>query len=315
MDLGSRNPDSTTPDIHHGHQRTAGRLPEKGRGRHPSPRVGAGRVHTCAQAKGRAQRQRNRQSPRRPRPTRPSRRPRTRQIRQRRSRASRSFRGVPTRTSVENGKTGKRARSRQRPGTRSCSASSMRRSAAPPHRRRNRRRNRNTSHRLIRKADHRGFANHLMQQQAATLLNERLNNSEMMLREKIGDEEARQEPWRISARWRRPIRRLFGKLYFPAASLQLDDARGRSAAPAVRDRRQPTRRRHREKILAEGRAAWEPEKAAPAPSPAAGMQPSLATARSVAGRSAGAWTGEPSLEDVLAPVQNRRKTNGSAIRY
>ena len=65
----------------------------------------------------------------------------------------------------------------------------------------------------------------------------------------------------------------------------------------------------RAKIEAEARARWEAEaKAAPpAPSPAAGMQPSLGTARSVAGRTAGAWTGEPSLDDVLAPVQNRKR--------
>jgi hypothetical protein len=36
--------------------------------------------------------------------------------------------------------------------------------------------------------DPRGFAQHLVQQQQAALLNERLNNSEMLLREKIGDE-------------------------------------------------------------------------------------------------------------------------------
>ena len=68
---------------------------------------------------------------------------------------------------------------------------------------------------------------------------------------------------------------------------------------------------YREKILAEGRAQWEAEKAAPAPSPALGMQPSLAGARSVAGRTAGAWTGEPSLDDVLSPVQNRQEDERS----
>ena len=46
-----------------------------------------------------------------------------------------------------------------------------------------------------------------MQQRAATLLNERLNNSEMMLREKIGDEKLGGICQRGSARWRKPIRR------------------------------------------------------------------------------------------------------------
>ena len=59
----------------------------------------------------------------------------------------------------------------------------------------------------------------------------------------------------------------------------------------------------RARIEAEARAKWEAEAKAvpPAPSPAAGMQPSLGAARSVAGRTAGAWSGEPSLDDVLAP--------------
>jgi hypothetical protein len=74
----------------------------------------------------------------------------------------------------------------------------------------------------------------------------------------------------------------------------------------------------RARIEAEARAKWEAEaKQAPPPSPAAGMQPSLGTARSVAGRMAGAWTGEPSLEDVLSPVQNRKRQNGAggSVRY
>ena len=159
--------------------------------------------------------------------------------------------------------------------------------------------------------DPRGFAQHLVQQQAATLLNERLNNSEMMLREKIGDEKLAEyvEDFRQMAQ---ADPTLFGKLYsqphpYNWMTREVDRlrvARDMGDDPAA----------YRERILAEGRAQWEAEaKAAPPPlSPAAGMQPSLATARSVAGRTAGAWTGEPSLDDVLAPVQNRKKTNGSA---
>jgi hypothetical protein len=74
---------------------------------------------------------------------------------------------------------------------------------------------------------------------------------------------------------------------------------------------------YRARIEAEARAKWEQEQTAklPAPSPAAGLQPSLATARSVAGRTASTWTGEPSLEEVLAPVQNRRSANGQFRRF
>ena len=159
--------------------------------------------------------------------------------------------------------------------------------------------------------DPRGFAQHLVQQQAATLLNERLNNSEMMLRDKIGDEKLAEyvEDFRQMAQ---ADPTLFGKLYsqpHPYNWMTREVDRLRLARDVGDD---PAA--YRERILAEGRAQWEAEaKAAPpAPSPAAGMQPSLATARSVAGRTAGAWTGEPSLDDVLAPVQNRKKTNGSA---
>ena len=163
--------------------------------------------------------------------------------------------------------------------------------------------------------DPRGFAQHLVQQQAATLLNERLNNSEMMLRDKIGDEKLAEyvEDFRRMAQ---ADPTLFGKLYsqphpYNWMTREVDRlrvARDMGDDPAA----------YRERIQAEARAQWEAEaKAAPPPlSPAAGMQPSLATARSVAGRTAGAWTGEPSLDDVLSPVQNRKKTNGAApVRF
>jgi len=59
----------------------------------------------------------------------------------------------------------------------------------------------------------------------------------------------------------------------------------------------------RARLVAEERAKWEAEAAAaqPAPrtSPAAGMQPSLASARSVAGRSAPAFTGPTPLVEIL----------------
>jgi hypothetical protein len=163
-------------------------------------------------------------------------------------------------------------------------------------------------------SDPRGFAQHLVQQQQAALLNERLNNSEMMLRDKVGDEKLNeyvQEFRNLAA----ADPTLFGKLYsqpHPYAWLTREVDRLRLVRDVGDD---PAA--YRAKIEAEARAKWEAEaKAQPAPSPAAGMQPSLGTARSVAGRTAGAWSGEPSLEDVLAPVQNRRNTNGSGqVRY
>jgi len=164
--------------------------------------------------------------------------------------------------------------------------------------------------------DPRGFAQHLVQTQQAALLNERLNNSEMLLREKIGDEKLSEyvNEFRSMAE---ADPTLFGKLYsqpHPYNWLTREVDRLRLVRDVGDD---PAA--FRAKIEAEARTKWEAEaKAAPPPvSPAAGLQPSLATARSVAGRSAGAWTGEPRLEDVLLPVQNRRRQNGSggSVRY
>jgi len=164
--------------------------------------------------------------------------------------------------------------------------------------------------------DPRGFAQHLVQQQQAALLNERLNNSEMMLREKIGDQKLSEyvEEFRGMAE---ADPTLFSKLYsqpHPYNWLTREVERQRTLRDVGDD---PAA--FRAKIEAEARAKWEQEaKAAPAPvSPAAGLQPSLATARSVAGRTVGAWSGEPSLEDVLSPIQNRKKPNGAggSVRY
>jgi hypothetical protein len=160
-----------------------------------------------------------------------------------------------------------------------------------------------------------GWAQHVVQQQQAALLNERLNNSEMMLADKIGAEKLNEyvQEFRNLAN---ADPTLFGKLYsqpHPYAWLTREVDRLRLVRDVGDD---PAA--YRAKIEAEARTRWEQEaKAAPAPSPAAGMQPSLGTARSVAGRTAGAWTGEPSLEDVLSVVQNRKRPNGAggSVRY
>jgi hypothetical protein len=160
-----------------------------------------------------------------------------------------------------------------------------------------------------------GWAQHVVQQQQAALLNERLNNSEMMLADKIGQEKLSEyvNEFRNLAN---ADPTLFGKLYsqpHPYAWLTREVDRLRLVRDVGDD---PAA--FRAKIEAEARAKWEAEaKQAPPPSPAAGMQPSLGTARSVAGRTAGAWTGEPSLEDVLSVVQNRKRPNGAggSVRY
>jgi len=157
-----------------------------------------------------------------------------------------------------------------------------------------------------------GFTARLQQ----VLLNERLNNSEERLREKIGDEKLNEYVNEFKQLAQRD-QTLFGKLYSqtnPYAWMTREVDRLRHLREVGDD---PSA--YRARIEAEARAKWEQEQAAkpqpPPVSPAAGMQPSLATARSVAGRTASTWTGEPSLEEVLAPVQNRRSQNGQFRRF
>ena len=145
------------------------------------------------------------------------------------------------------------------------------------------------------------------------MLNERLNNSEERIREKIGDDKLNEyvaEFKQLAAR----DQTLFGKLYSqtnPYAWMTREVDRLRLLRDVGDD---PAA--YNAKIEAAARARWEAEaKSVPPPSPAANMQPSLATARSVAGRTASTWTGEPSLEDVLAPIQNRRSANGQFRRF
>ena len=161
-----------------------------------------------------------------------------------------------------------------------------------------------------------GWAQHVVQQQQAALLNERLNNSEMMLRDKIGDDKLNEYVGEFRS-MAEADPTLFGKLYsqpHPYAWMTREVDRLRLVRDVGDD---PAA--FRAKIEAEARAKWDAEAATRPPpvSPAAGLQPSLATARSVAGRTAAAWTGEPSLEDVLAPVQNRKRPNGAggSVRY
>lgn len=151
-------------------------------------------------------------------------------------------------------------------------------------------------------ADPQGF----LQRVQNVMLNERLNNSEQMLRREVGAEkvDAAIEDFRQAAQ---DDPSLFQKLYaqpdpYGWAFKQVERIR------MIRDMGDDPSA-YRTRIEAEARAKWEAEQRnnAVTVSPAAGMQPSLATARSVAGRTAPAWSGEPSLEDVVASIQNRKK--------
>jgi hypothetical protein len=70
---------------------------------------------------------------------------------------------------------------------------------------------------------------------------------------------------------------------------------------------------YRARVIAEERAKWEAEAQGSAPprvSPAAGLPPSLANARSVAGRATSTFTGPPTMDAILAGAGGRR--NGAA---
>src|SRR4029077_14226574 len=168
------------------------------------------------------------------------------------------------------------------------------------------------------RVDPEGYHAAIMTLQEEKALNERLNNSEDRIRDKLGDEKVDE----YIAEFKQMTQRdptLFGKLYsqrHPYGWLAREVDRQRMLRDVGDD---PAA--FRAKIEAEARAKWEAEaqqlqqEQRPPPSPAARLQPSLATARSVAGRSEGTWTGEPSLEDVLAPVQNRKSQNGTRRHF
>jgi len=73
----------------------------------------------------------------------------------------------------------------------------------------------------------------------------------------------------------------------------------------------------RERLVAEERAKWEAEAAARGPAvpqaaPLPNMAPSLATARSVASRSTPAWTGEATEQDVVDQIRARKRSRQNA---
>ena len=145
-----------------------------------------------------------------------------------------------------------------------------------------------------------------MMRMQQVLLNERLNNSEERLREKLGPEKVDEyvaEFKELAAR----DQALFPKLYQqtnPYSWMQKEVERQRVLRDVGDD---PTA--YEQKL----RAKWEAEKAEQpmnggnghAVSPAAGLAPSLANVRSVAGRTTTAFTGPPPLE-ALFPGHNRR---------
>jgi hypothetical protein len=155
-----------------------------------------------------------------------------------------------------------------------------------------------------------GYQQYAQQVEMEREVNRNLNYSEWLLRDKLGDEvvSGLQQEFKAMAE---QDRSLFEKMYsqpHPYRWMQQQVEKHR-AMREIGDN--PAE--YKTRIEAEARARWEAEARAPAApvSPAAGMQPSLATARSVAGRTTPGWTGEPSLDDVVSSIQNRKRSNGT----
>jgi hypothetical protein len=157
--------------------------------------------------------------------------------------------------------------------------------------------------------DPNGWASTFAQNQQRALLNERLNVSEIYARDKIGDDLDKYVTEFKAAAEREPT--LWGKLYSqpgPYQWLIKEVDRIRQHAEIGDD---PAAFRSR--LEAELRAQWEAEtQGQPAQgnggrtSPAAGLPPSLANARSVAGRTTSTFTGPPAMEELF-PGNHRRR--------
>ena len=80
-----------------------------------------------------------------------------------------------------------------------------------------------------------GWAQHVVQQQQAALLNERLNNSEMMLADKIGQEKLSEYVYEFR-NLANADPTLFGKLYSQPHPVCVAHPRGRPPAPGARCR-------------------------------------------------------------------------------
>lgn len=144
-----------------------------------------------------------------------------------------------------------------------------------------------------------GYHAYVQNQIARDATNQRLNMSEMLLRREKGAEAvdsaiaefkvaAERDPGLFRQLYSQPDP--YGWAYAHVERLRLLAEVGDDPAA------------FKAKIEADARAKWEAERAIPAPrpvSPAAGMAPSLANARSVAGRSAPTYTGPTPLEAIF----------------
>jgi hypothetical protein len=138
------------------------------------------------------------------------------------------------------------------------------------------------------------------------MLNERLNMSEAVVTERIGkaDLDKYVADFKVHAE-KDPA--LWGKLYSQASpyawmTREIDRLRGL-------DEIGDDPKAYEQKLRArwEAEALGQPANGGPRPSSVAGMAPSLANVRSVAGRTTATFTGPPSMDDILRRPQQARR--------
>jgi len=139
------------------------------------------------------------------------------------------------------------------------------------------------------------------QERVKAEINQRLNFSEMLVRKELGPEKVAAiiEEFKEAAKANPQLtQQLYAEPHpYEWAAKQVEILRAQreiGTDPAA----------YRAKIIAEFQAEAKAAEAPPKVSPAAGMAPSLASARSAAPRNAAAFTGPPSLDDILAQRRN-----------
>jgi hypothetical protein len=139
------------------------------------------------------------------------------------------------------------------------------------------------------------------------MFNDRLNTSELMLRKEIGAEAVSQivADFKQAAAQNPMLERQLQQQVHPYEWV-------RQQVEMIRLHRDvgDDPAAYRARVIAEERAKWEAEQQGPRVSPAAGLPPSLANARSVAGRATSNFTGPPTMDAILAGAAGRR--NGAA---
>jgi hypothetical protein len=154
-----------------------------------------------------------------------------------------------------------------------------------------------------------GAFRYLQAEQQRTDLNRTLNISEALLRKEIGAQKVNEYVADFKAHADKDPS-LWGKLYsqpMPYEWLAKEIDRLRAHAEIGDD---PAA--YRARVVAEERAKWESEQqtqqpgnGAQRPSPVAGMAPSLAGVRSMAGRTQPSFSGPPSMDDILRRPDRR----------